>query len=163
MNMVNASTGFSPFVLKSGHSPWLLPPLVGNSYEIGKQSEGCSALKLIKSIENDVLEVRDSMLAAKISQAHYTNKDHALDLTFKVGDHVMLTTAKWRREFMQAKDGRVVKFMVRNDSPYKILEAYPKSSTYKLLLPTLSKQLPTFHVSQLRPHHQNDKALFPAW
>jgi len=63
---------------------------------------------------------------------------------------------------MQAKDGQVAKFMARNNRPYEILEAYPKSSTYKLLLPESSKQFPTFHVSQLWPHHENDATLFPS-
>jgi len=63
---------------------------------------------------------------------------------------------------MQAKDGQVAKFMARNDGPYKILEAYPESLTYKLLLPASSKQFPVFHVSQLQPHQENDATLFPS-
>lgn len=62
---------------------------------------------------------------------------------------------------MQQKDGRVAKFMPRFDGPYDILEAYPESSTYKLLLPTSAKQHPNFHVSQLRRHIPNDPELFP--
>lgn len=162
MNTINASSGFSPFVLKMGHSPWLLPPLLGNLTNMDNTAEGVSAQALIESIENDVCSARDCMLAAKISQAHHVNKGRLPEPSFKVGDHVMLTTAKRRREFMQARDGHVAKFMARYDGPYEILEAYPDSSTYKLLLPASSKQTPLFHVSQLQPHLENDATLFPS-
>lgn len=56
----------------------------------------------------------------------------------------------------------VAKFMVRQDGPYEIIEVYPELSTYKLLLPPSSKQIPLFHVSQLQPHHKNDVTLFPS-
>lgn len=95
-------------------------------------------------------------------QVHHMNKDQLPKPAFNVRDHVMLTTAKHRREYMQAKDGQVAKFMLRCDGPYKVLEAYPATSTYKLLLPPASKQIPVFHVSQLQPHHENDAVLFPS-
>jgi hypothetical protein len=161
MNMVNASTGFSPLVLKTGRSPRLLPPLLNNIVIEDADGE-FNARRLIETIEGDVQVARDCMLAAKISQAHHANRDRIPDPAFKVGDRVMLTMAKRRREYMQAKDGRVAKFMARWDGPYEVLEAYPDTSTYKLQLPPSSKQTPVFHVSQLQPHHENDPTLFPA-
>lgn len=149
MNTVNASTGFSPFILKMGCSPQLLPPLLKDLSDINDTAEGLSAQTLIESIENNVCSARNSMLAAKISQVHHANKDRLPEPLFNIGDHVMLATAKHWREYMQAKDGCMAKFMARYDGPYKILEAYPDSLTYKLLLPTASKQTPLFHVSQL--------------
>lgn len=62
---------------------------------------------------------------------------------------------------MQKKSSRVAKFMPRWDGPYKILEAFPKSSTYKLALPPPSSQYSMFHVSHLKIHVQNDDELFP--
>jgi Chromo (CHRromatin Organisation MOdifier) domain len=102
------------------------------------------------------------MLAAKITQAHHSKQHRDPDPEFAVNDHVMLATARRRRDYMQAKDGRVAKFMPRFDGPYEVLEAYPESSTYKLALPHASKQCPSFHVSQLRPYIENDAELFPA-
>jgi hypothetical protein len=63
---------------------------------------------------------------------------------------------------MQAKDGRVVKFMARYDGPYEVLEAYPNTSMYKIQLPESLKQFPVFHVSQLQLHHLNNPNLFPS-
>jgi hypothetical protein len=133
MNMINASTGFSPFVLKSGKSPRLLPPLLPEHPEGGDTSpEAVDAQRIIESIEADLRSTKVCMLAAKVSQAHHSNKDRSVDPAFKVGDQVMLSTSQRQREYMQAKDGRVAKLMARYDGPYKILEAYPDTSTYKI-------------------------------
>lgn len=94
MNTVNASIGFSPFVLKTGRSPQLLLPLLGNKHNTDENAEEQDARKLIKAIENNVLAAKDSSLTAKISQAHHANKDRAPEPCFQVGDCVMLTTAK---------------------------------------------------------------------
>jgi len=51
--------------------------------------------------------------------------------------------------------------MPRFDGPYEIMEAFPESSSYKLLLPPTSKSYSTFHVAQLRTHVPNDDKLFP--
>lgn len=48
--------------------------------------------------------------------------------------------------------------------PYRVLEAYPKTSTYTLQLPTALQTRrinPTFHASLLRPYYPSDDALFP--
>ena len=62
---------------------------------------------------------------------------------------------------MQARDGRVVKFMPRWDGPYEVIEAFPESSDYKLRFPDSSRHCPLFHSSQLRRHVMNDDKLFP--
>lgn len=62
---------------------------------------------------------------------------------------------------MQAKSGCVARFMPRFDGPYKITEAYPATSDYKLVLPVTSKAINTFHVSHLQPYIANDDELFP--
>ena len=63
---------------------------------------------------------------------------------------------------MQAKDGRVAKFMPHFASPYNVLKAYPELSLYTLQLPPSSKAHPTFHISHLWPHIVNDNELFPS-
>jgi hypothetical protein len=94
MNTINVLTGFSPFVLKLGKSPCLLLPLLQEHLEGGDTSaEALDAKKIIESIEADLCSAKDCMLAAKVSQAHHSNKDRLVDLAFKVGDQVMLTTS----------------------------------------------------------------------
>lgn len=133
MNTVNASTGFSPFELKTGRSPRLLPPLANETNDGEDATQ--TARALLEKIDNNVKGAQDTLLGAKISQAHHVNSDRQADPEYKVGDRVMLATARRRRDYMRAKDGRVAKFMPRFDGPYNVLEAHPDTSTYRLLLP----------------------------
>lgn len=158
MNTINSSTGFSPFQLKTGHSPRIIPPIV----TVANSREDQEAISVLERLQTDILEAKDNLTCAKISQAHQANKTRNPDLHFAVGDMVLLTTVHRRKEYMQAKDGRVAKFMPRFDGPYKIIRAYPDTSSYTLELPASSKLFPTFHSSQLQPFIENDSNLFPS-
>lgn len=80
-------------------------------------------------MEEQTMAAQDNLLAAKLHQAHNTNKDQRPEPVFTVGDKVLLTTGHHQQEYMQAKDGRVAKFMPCFDGPYEVLQA---SSTYRL-------------------------------
>jgi hypothetical protein len=162
MNTVNESTGFSPFTLKMGRSPKLVPSMVTDGALDAETAVRRDAGEMIKEIEQQVLEARDCMLMAKIGQAHNANKKRGKEVVLKKGDRVLLSMSHRRREYMQKKDGRCTKFMPRFDGPYEVLEAYPDSSTYKLKLPLSSRSHPVFHASQLRLAFDNNDSLFPA-
>jgi hypothetical protein len=174
MNTVNSSTGFSPFMLKSGHSPCLIPPLTTNINTTSDlmtdpqtqlfpntlnsltSEENCmptthvsethepesetpnpegnceppnssplqtpptseaelKAQRVFTQLTEDLVDARDSLTTAKISQACQANKEHSPDLEFKPGDHIFLATAHRCHEYMQTKDSRVAKFMPRFD------------------------------------------------
>jgi hypothetical protein len=89
MNMTNTSTGFTLFMLKTGRSPRLLPPLVTSlrqdSDTADQAADVDTAQELIESMENYTAEARDALLHAKIRQAHKVNKGHSPDLEFEVG------------------------------------------------------------------------------
>lgn len=175
MNTPNASTGFSPFNLKSGFSPRLIPSLLAPAHPedlpvIGTVTasdpilapDDPTARAVLEKLELDLLDASDSLLAAKASQSHHANKSRAPDLHFSVGQKVMLATAHRRRDYMRARDGRVAKFMPRFDGPYEVIKAHPDSSLYTLRLPESSKIHPSFHSSQLREFIPNDDSLFPS-
>jgi hypothetical protein len=163
MNTVNMPTGFLPFMLKTERAPKLILPIVLAEVAVdwsNEYTEGVQAEALIKSIDEQVMEAQDCMLAAKISQVHHTNRDHEVEKPLGVGDKVLLATVHWWREYMQKRDGRCTKFMPRFDGPYEIIEAYPDSSMYKLKMPPSSHVHPTFHSSQLCPFLENVNELF---
>jgi hypothetical protein len=179
MNTVNASTGFSPFMLKSAHAPRLIPPLINESLmdADGKKMDETSntpaggtptsdgedlALAVMAQLTDDLLDAKDSLTTAKINQAHHANKDRTPDPVFDLGDRVLLATAHRRREYMQEKDGRAAKFMPRFDGPFEVIKAFPESSAYTLHLPEVTKIFRTFHSSLLRPYMENDDILFPS-
>jgi hypothetical protein len=117
---------------------------------------------MVERLEMDIQEARDSLTAAKIAQAHHANKDRNPEPSFNVGDRVMLTTSNRRREYMQAKKGRVAKFMPRFDGPYEIISFHPESSNYTLRMPNhRGERTSTFHGSHLKLHRENDDMQFP--
>lgn len=163
MNSVNSSTGFSPFQLHLGRSPRVLPPITEEKEsQVTTVPEEQRAVTLLSQLKHDLMEAQDNLLAAKASQATHVNKSRAPTITFKIGDRVLLATKHRRREYIQKGDKRVAKFMPRYDGPYLVLDTHPETSTYTLDLPNSPNIFPTFHISQLRPYHQNDADLFPS-
>jgi hypothetical protein len=160
MSTVNKSTGFSPFQLRLGRTPRVIPPFLGNI----SQNDGSevSASKFMEKIHYDTQEARDNLARAKISQSVQRNRSRTLTFPFKVGDRVKLSTFHRRREFKAAGELRVAKFMPRFDGPYKILETNEATSSVKLELPPGSKVHPVFHTSLVLPYKENDPILFPS-
>jgi len=159
MNTVNASTGFSPFQLRMGCSPRLIPPLIPGGEN---KPESISARELIERIALDVSEAQDNLLAAKISQSEFTNCHRNDEVIYKVGDKVMLSTENRRCKYMQRHSGRTAKFMPRFDGPFVVTKANTAKSAYTLDLPNKPDRFPTFHAAQLRKHIPNDDKKFPA-
>lgn len=159
MNTVNASTGFSPFQLRHGRSPLLVPPVIARNLTA---PEDVDAAALIQRIEADVMEAQDNLLLAKSSQVTAADRDRSPEKEYAVGDKVMLSTFHRRREYMQKGDKRVAKFMVRYDGPYEVVQAWPDTSVYTLELPDHLKIFPTFHASLLKPFIPNNDIAFPA-
>ncbi|RDB23372.1 hypothetical protein Hypma_009411 [Hypsizygus marmoreus] len=158
-------------MLKSGHAPRLIPSLltpddvpaivITPPDDDESSTEALAAQSFLDQLQMDFLDAQDSLTAAKISQAHHANTNRTPDHQFSVGDKVLLATAHRRRDYMQAKDGRVAKFMPRFDGPFTVLKSFPDSSLYTLSLPEASKIHPSFHSSQLRPFVENDDTMFP--
>ena len=164
MNTINSSTGFSPFQLRMGRSPRIIPPITPTPvFDTAQESkEATRAAELIESLALDTAEAKDNLFATKVAQSEFANRHCSPEIPFTVGNKVLLSTTNRRREYMQAKSGRVAKFMPRFDSPFTITHAHPQTSTYTLELPNEPNRFPTFHSSQIRPFIENNNELFQA-
>jgi hypothetical protein len=159
MNTVNASTGFSPFQLRMGHSPRVIPPLIASK---DGALEDIRASDVIQRLSLDVKEAQDNMLRAKLSQCLVVNEHRTDDFPFEKGNRVILSTLHRRREYKAKDEKRVAKFMPRFDGPYVITDAAQEISTITLDLPNNPLTFPTFHTSQVLPFVENDASLFPS-
>jgi hypothetical protein len=162
MNTVNKSTGFTPFQLRLGRNPRVIPPLLTNTTPAATTPTELNAQSVIDRLQHDVWEAKDNMIKAKISQAQHANKHRTLGFPFEVGQRVRLSTLHRRREYKSKDETRVVKFMPRFDGPYKILQINPTHSTVTLHLPNSPDTFPVFHTSEVLPFIENNDYLFPS-
>ena len=95
MNTVNASTGVFLFILKTGRSPHVIPPLSVTRPPTTDNvtPEEDQAQNFMSDMEEETNTVKDSLIAMKIHQAHEANKDWSLNPAYKVRDKVLLATA----------------------------------------------------------------------
>jgi hypothetical protein len=159
MNTVNASTGFSPFQLRMGRSPRVIPPLIAS--EDGAL-EDIRASDVIQRLSLDIKEAQDNMLQAKLSQCLVVNEHHTDESPFEKGNRVILSTLHRQREYKAKDEKQVAKFMPCFDGPYVITDAAQEISTVTLDLPNNPLTFPTFHTSQVLPFVENDASLFPS-
>ena len=159
MNTINISTGYSPFQLRFGKSPRILPPLINPDPDANPAVAAATAqIQTMLPIE---LDARDNLLTAKISQSHFQNKHRSNSFPFKVGGRAVLSTANRRAEYKSQNNLRVAKFMPRFDGPYLITATNEKHSTVTLHLPDSPHAFPVFHTSEVLPFNENDDELFP--
>ena len=158
MNTVNKSTGFSPFQLHMGRSPRLIPPITPSARTTGDADPA----KLIDQINSDVAEAKDNLMLAKLFQADQANRRRGPEDAYKVDDMVMLSTTNRRKEYASTGSGRSAKLFPRHDGPYRVVEAHPSTSTYRLDIPNAPhNSCFTFHASQLKRYVPNDQEKFP--
>jgi len=160
LNTINASTGFTGFQLKTGHSPRVIPLLVPLVNTEDSSDIDC-ALRVLKQLDDDVREAKDNLLEAKVSQATHLNRHCGKEVTYMEKDHVMLSTLHWRREYLQKDNKRVAKFMLRYDGPYTVEKAFPERSVYTLDMPNSPNLYPTFHAALLLKYMPKNPSSFP--
>src|SRR5271168_1461946 len=87
MNTVNSSTGFTPFQLRLGRNPRIIPPLVQKPTSEQTPAE-LTAQSVIDRLEHDIWEAKDNMIKAKISQAQQANRSRLHGFPFEIGQRV---------------------------------------------------------------------------
>ena len=160
MSTINKFTGFIPFQLRMGQTPWIPPPLI--PVDSSAPWHEISAAQVIEKIHVNTLEAKDCLACTKISQSVQANKTWKLTFSFGIGDRVQLSTLHQRHEFKVTGKHCVAKFMPKYDGPFKILEINEHCLTVKLDLPPKSKVHPVFHTSLILLYHENNPLLFPS-
>ncbi|KNZ79504.1 hypothetical protein J132_09572 [Termitomyces sp. J132] len=73
----------------------------------------------------------------------------------------MLLTKHWRQDYKRKGKKQVTKFMLQDNSLYKVVKAFPEKLKYTLNLPGSMRLFPGFHASLLKQHISNNATLFP--
>jgi len=157
-NSINATTKMTPTQLLFGTSIRLFP-----SFRSKVDTHVPAVAEFIERINESVAIAKDNHLAAKTVQAHHANKHRRPEPKYKVGDKVMLDSRNIHHRIK--KNGRSAKFYPRFLGPFKIIQAKPETSNYKLkLYPAVDFESihPTFHAKLLRRYTPNDPKRYPA-
>ena len=133
----------------------MIPPLIPSANS-DANTDPTSAADIIQQLNTDVMEAQVNFLEAKIQQTHFTNQSHKPEHVYEIGDRVLLSTINRRREYTQAKDGQVAKFMPQYDGPYIVVDVHLETSNYTLDLPNTPNIFSMFHSSYLIPAKPND-------
>ena len=154
-NSLNATTLKTPTEMVYGTPLRLFPSINPRSNDITVPAVS----DYLQRIQDSVASARDLHTIAKTSQTTYANQRRRKEPDYKVGDRVYLNTEHLRLAIKQK--GCNAKFYPRFTGPFTIIKTVPKTSSYKLELPSEYRIHPTFHASRLKPAVDNDPTLFP--
>jgi len=150
---ISSSSGFALFELNYRYTPSLNP---GLTLEPG----GVPGVKhFVACALQNLADAHNAIIESRVRQTHNANRRQCEDDAFAVGDPVFVSTSD-----LSLLKGRATKLLLKYVGPFKVLEAHPNTSTYKVELPSQLKARnlhDRFHRSKLCPYHANDDALFP--
>ena len=138
---VHASTGFSPYYLNYGQEP-NLP--IDEAVKPAHVSNNPTAADRIAQLHAALAQAKSSLQRAQQRQAHYADQ-HRRELTFVVGDSVLLST-----EHLTLKDkDRTKKLLSKYIGPF-VVKRVVSPVAYELELPPSMQMHPVFHLSKLK-------------
>ena len=155
-NAKQTSTGVTPFFANTGQDPSVPVRFLykGNDDE---EDNIQSTDDFVKKMSDILKGVTENLSEAQDKQKKYADP-HRQDITFQVGDKVLLSTKNIQVDVQKYRPSR--KFLPRFIGPFEIIQVVSPTS-YKLALPDTMKIHPVFHVSLLKAYKENPEKEFP--
>jgi hypothetical protein len=147
-NAQQDSTQQTPFMLNYGQHPHLPLDLAVDGTS---ECKNPAAVDRIKQLQRSLAEAKKCLLLAQQRQAHYADQ-HRRELTFALGDQVMLSTTNLRLKVAEQTPKLMSKFI----GPFKVLQIISPVA-YRIELPPTLSIHPVFHVSRLKPYRDGQE------
>lgn len=152
-NSIQASTGFSPYFLNHGREMATCLSRAMEQPDSRAPHSAPAAGEMLRKWEEALGTAKQHIARAQERQRKYADQ-HRRDLTFSVGDQVLLSTDNLRNRMAGAP-----KLLERFIGPYPVKRVL-SSTAYELDLPASMRLHPVFHVHLLRPY-VDSRAAFP--
>lgn len=151
-NSEHRSTGFSPFFLNAGQHPnFPLSAAAKESKTITTRTKNESANEFVRRVSLTIEEAKKRLKTAQEQQKKQADK-HRREVSYKVGDRVMLTT-----ENLSSHNS---KLRARYIGPYPIKRVLSDVLVELELPRSMSRHHPRFHIEKLKPFN-DDSTRFP--
>ena len=151
-NSVHASTGFTPYYLNTGQHP-NLPIATAVQALTTSISTNATSSDLLSTLDTNLQLAKQHLSAAQERQKKFADQ-HRRDVTYRVGDQVLLSTANL------AHTDRAPKLMARFIGPFPVVRVV-SDTAYELKLPHPMRIHPVFHCSKLKKY-VDGSAQFPS-
>ena len=152
-NARNETTGLSPFYMFYGREARL--PLDLALAPLTQARSNPSAADALARWRAALVRAQETTKAAQKRQKKYAD-EHRRELSFVVGDRVLLATANLK---LIGESKRARKFTERYIGPFRVKRVI-NANAYELELPPGMKIHPTINISQLKEYHDGSAA-FP--
>jgi hypothetical protein len=144
-NAKQASTGFSPYYLNYGREvSFPLDIALGDARR--PMCNNPEAADRIAQLKADIEKAKSSIREAQQRQSRYVDP-HRRDITFRVGDRVMLSTSNLR----MVGQHRTPKLASKYIGPFTVKRVV-NTNAYELELPSTMHRHPVINVSDLKPY-----------
>lgn len=148
-NHVHTATQYSPFYLMYGEHPQAPISMMF------KDNTCIPVNTLLIELQTHLKQAQDNIRYATDSFTQRVNQSRN-DITFKVGEKVLLSTKNLRVQSPDAAN----KFLPKYIGPFPVTEVV-SSVAYRLELPETMLCHPVFHVDRLQPYVESDSTEFP--
>jgi hypothetical protein len=150
-NSKQASTGYTPFYLNYGQEVHLP---IDEAIRPARVSTNPEAAGRIQRLHDDMRHARENIAKAQARQAYHADQ-HRRDVTFHVGDRVLLST-----EHLRMVVQGTPKFAAKFIGPFAVKRVLGDNA-YELDLPPTMQIHPVLNISRLKVYHDGHAA-FPS-